>query len=62
MSDTPETAICIPCGQRHGRFNSMSDSIGTFWIGVCAWCGQKKSVTSPADYGFPKLPEVQHGK
>lgn len=57
MNAIPEPAICIDCGQKHGRFDPTSISLGTFWIGKCAWCGETKSVTSPSDYGYPTPPE-----
>lgn len=59
MSDAPENGICIPCGRIHGRFDPMAESIGTYWQGVCLWCGEFKPVTSPADYGYPKPPETK---
>jgi hypothetical protein len=50
-----EPAICLDCGLRYGRTDR--NGIGTFWEGVCSWCGRPTSVTSPSDYGYPKLPE-----
>lgn len=52
-----EIGICIPCGQKHGRFDPTASSVGTFNRGKCSWCGNETSVTSPSDYGYPTLPE-----
>lgn len=62
MSSTPEPAICIDCGKSNGRFDPTAVSVGTFWAARCGWCGEIKSCTSPADYGFPEPParEVDH--
>lgn len=51
--------ICIPCGRRHGRFDTTAPSVGTFREDTCDWCGTHTSVCSSADYGYPKLPERQ---
>jgi hypothetical protein len=57
MSGNPDIGICCDCGRLHGRFDPTSVSVGTFWAGECNWCGEIKSVTSPADYGYPTPPE-----
>ena len=54
---TPEHVICIPCGRKHGRFDPTSVTVGTFWPARCDFCGELTSVTSTADYGYPKPPE-----
>lgn len=46
--------ICIPCGKQHGI--PATGSIVTFNEAVCGWCGEKKSVTAPRNYGYPPLP------
>jgi putative FmdB family regulatory protein len=55
MSEEHLKGICHDCGMKHGK---PIHEYG-FWYhtGVCKWCGEKKAVACPFDYGNPEPPK-----
>lgn len=52
---TSPSAICTPCGRKHGR--AKEGHVASFYPGICDWCGMKTIVTEPRDYGYPSAPK-----
>lgn len=53
--------ICQECGPKYGRV--IEGHVATYHNGdpddlmdSCGWCGSKKALTQPRDYGHPQHP------
>jgi hypothetical protein len=52
--------ICAECGRKHGKREPMCATYhdgnpNDLWD-KCGWCGSRKTLTEPRDYGYPKPP------